>query len=165
MAHPYPPHRPELSYIGRRRYFLTFSTHARRLVFIEWSSVETVMAQFLRAADEQGFQIDAYCFMPDHAHVLVRGLTDASDCRTFIKSAKQYSGYYYKRQHRHRLWQRYGFDRVVRDDLEAALVVRYILSNPVRSGLVGHPTDYPYVGSQCYTLEELLQWSEYRTSA
>jgi REP element-mobilizing transposase RayT len=40
-----------------------------------------------------------------------------------------------------RLWQRYGFERVLRDDEATLDVARYILRNPVRAGLVDVPED------------------------
>jgi len=33
-----------------------------------------------------------------------------------------------------RLWQRYGFERVLRDDEATLVVAKYILENPLRAG-------------------------------
>jgi hypothetical protein len=60
-----------------------------------------------------------------------------------------------------KLWERYGDDRLIRDERELAMTVRYILANPVRAGLVRHPRDYPFLGSEKYSIDELLQWCEY----
>jgi putative transposase len=83
--------------------------------------------------------------MPDHLHIVVEGQSEDSDCKAFIKSAKQYSGYYYSQEHRRRLWDRYGHERIIRDDQELAMTVRYIVANPVRAGLVNHPSGYFWV--------------------
>jgi putative transposase len=99
--------------------------------------------------------------MPDHLHVIISGEDDLSDCKGFIKAAKQYSGYYFARAYRRRLWERYGHDRVIRDDQELAMTLRYLVANPVRDGLVQHPRDYPFLGSLVCTIDELLQWCEY----
>src|SRR5262249_43836589 len=45
--------------------------------FVEPSRVEIVLKQILRAAADEGFEIIAYCFMPDHLHLLVEARTDA----------------------------------------------------------------------------------------
>ena len=161
MAYPYPPRHPSLSYTGEQHYFLTFSTNEGRGIFADGVAVDLVLTQILRTAGERAFEITAYCFMPNHVHLLVRGQSDRSDCREFIKSAKQYSGYYYKQAHGWQLWQRYGFERVVRDDLERAFVIGYIVGNPVRAGLVSHPAEFPYLGSQVHSVEELLEMCEY----
>ena len=101
--------------------------------------------------------------MPDHLHLIVAGREDTSDVRRFIKLAKQYSGYYFKQLYGVQLWQRYGYERVIRDDVELALTIGYLLGNPVTAGLAGHPSKYPYIGSERYTMEELLAICEYET--
>ena len=103
--------------------------------------------------------------MPDHLHLIIGGEDDASDCKAFIKAAKQYSGYYFSQAHRSKLWERYGHDRVIRDEAELAMTLRYLLANPVRAGLVKHPRDYPFLGSTKYTVDELLEWCEYSEAA
>ena len=45
-----------------------------------------------------------------------------------------------------RLWQRYGYERVLRGTDETFAVAKYILENPVRAGIVRAPRDYPYLG-------------------
>ena len=110
--------------------------------------MHSAYAQILQAARTYHFEITAYCFMPDHLHLVIHGTAEHSDCKAFIKAAKQYSAYTFKQLQRFRLWQRYGFDRVIRDDAELALAIGYIVSNPVRAGLVRHPSDYAHLGSQ-----------------
>lgn len=88
-------------------------------------------------------------------------MSDDSNCLAFIKAAKQFSGYYYKQQYQRQLWQRYGYERVIRDDMERALTIRYVLANPVRAGLVADPRRFRRLGSQKYTIEELMTMSEY----
>jgi putative transposase len=161
MGYPYPPHHPDLPYTGRHHYFLTFRTYHSTSAFHDGDVVQLVHAQFLRAAAEEGFAVIAYCFMPDHVHLLVKGDMDRSDCKLFIKAAKQYSGYYFTRRWGRPLWQRYGFERVIRDDTERAFVIGYIVANPVTAGLVAHPSEYPYLGSHVYRLDELLEMCEY----
>ena len=94
--------------------------------------------------------------MPDHLHVLAQGTSDDSDCRRFIARGKQYSGFYFRRQFGTRLWQHYGFERVLRDNEPTFVVARYILENPVRAGLAASVEEYPFVGSSEYTLSELI---------
>ena len=94
--------------------------------------------------------------MPDHRHLLVDGQSAASDAKRLIARAKQHSGYDYSKHYRDVLWQRYGFEHVLRDDEVTMLVARYIVENPVRGGLVKDARDYPFVGSLVYRLEDLV---------
>jgi putative transposase len=161
MTHPYPPRWAEFPYVGRYNYSLTFVTDTRRPLFVTPDVVDLVLQQILRAAEKHTFAVLAYCFMPDHLHLIVGGESDDSDCKAFIKAAKQYSGYYYSQSYAARLWERYEHDRVLRDDQELAMTLRYVVANPVRDGLVKHPREYSFLGSAKYTVEELLQWCEY----
>jgi putative transposase len=152
-----PGHLTSFDYRGLYRYFLTFCTDYRQQFFVDAANVAITLPQISRAASENQFALLAYCFMPDHLHLLVEALDDQADCRNFIKKAKQYSGFYFSRARQQKLWQRYGFERVLRDDEATLDVARYILNNPLRAGLVRDVRDYPYVGSATYSLEEVLE--------
>jgi len=95
--------------------------------------------------------------MPDHLHLLIEAQSESSDCKRFIARAKQYSGYYYSKHHGGILWQRYGYEHVLRDDEVTLVVARYIVKNPLRAGLVERVEDYSFVGSLVYTLSDLLE--------
>ena len=143
-------------YAGPHQYFLTFCTRNRVPVFLGDAIARTVLAHFRRTAIEQSFTYLAYCLMPDHAHALVEGLTPDASLRLFVKSAKESSGRAYCRRARQRLWQEGYYEHVLRREEDARAVARYIIENPVRAGLVDHPSAYPYLGSDRWTLSQLL---------
>ena len=152
-----PGHLKSFDYRGLHRYSLTFCTNYRRPVFTDASTVTLVYQQILRAGAQEHFAIAAYCFMPDHLHLLVEGVDSDSDCLRFIKLAKQYSGFYYSKKYGQKLWQRYGFEHVLQDDELTLVVTRYILQNPVRAGLVEDPRKHPFSGSETHSIEHLLE--------
>jgi putative transposase len=147
MQHRHPEPARGFSYLGLHRYFLTFCTCYRAPLFTSAAPVGLVLAQISRASSEGRMALLAYCFMPDHLHLLVRGESEGSNCRDFIKRAKQYSGFRYSKAYGRKLWQRYGHDHVLRDDEKTADVVRYILLNPVRAGLCKRAADYPFANA------------------
>jgi putative transposase len=153
--------RPErlsgFDYIGRHRYFLTFCTFARHRHFTIGERVDMVRSQILRAAAQEDMAVIADCYMPDHLHLLIDGQAIASDGRRFIALAKQLSGYHFQKQVGERLWQRYGYERVLRDEEASLSVARYIFENPVRAGLVEKIADYRFSGSSVYTVEQILE--------
>lgn len=149
-----------MSYVGTGRYFLTLCTFERQSLFTARCHVELVRAQFLRTLGDQSFDGVAYCFMPDHVHLLVEAMTEGSDLKRFVKLAKQRSGYYFKQAFATRLWQRYGYEHILRREESTPSVVRYIIENPLHAGLALAPLDYPYWGSFRYTREELLEYAE-----
>jgi putative transposase len=161
-----PGHLRTFDYIGFYRYSLTFCCYSRRRAFENAPSVELVLLQIQRAAMDDQFSVIAYCFMPDHLHLLVEAQAESSNGLTFLNRAKQLSGFHYKQTFGRALWQRYGFEHehVLRDDEDMRHVARYILENPIRGGLVERVEDYPFVGSLRYTLNELLEGSTPETS-
>jgi hypothetical protein len=76
--------------------------------------VTAAAGQILRAAREEEFAIIAYCFMPEHLHMVVEGAAENSDLKTFISRAKQFSAYEHSQRAGKRLWQRYCFEHVIR---------------------------------------------------
>ena len=152
-----PGHLKTFDYRGLHQYFLTFCTHHRCRLFVAPERVLGVRTQIERAAIEQGFALIAYCFMPDHVHLLVEGRSEDSDCRPFIARAKQYSGFQYRAAFGERLWQRYGFERTLRSSEATVSVVRYIFENPLRAGLVERLAEYPFLGSSVYTLDDIRE--------
>ena len=97
----------QFDYLGPHRYFLTFCTEGRARLFDHGDVLWLVHAQILRAAVQGEFDVLAYCYMPNHVHLLVEGVADGSDGRDFIKRSRQYSGYAFARAYGRRLWQAY----------------------------------------------------------
>ena len=95
--------------------------------------------------------------MPDHLHLLVEGMSAAADLRRFVSDAKQSTGYWFKQQYRKPLWQVGYYDRVLRDGDVTLTVVRYVVRNPVRAGLVDDPAKYPFLGCPGLGLHAALE--------
>jgi len=66
MERRHPERAKGFDYLGFHRYLLKFCTHQRAPVFTSTASVELVLGQISRAANEERLAILAYCFMPDH---------------------------------------------------------------------------------------------------
>jgi putative transposase len=158
-----PAHLETFDYLGLHRYFLTFCACQRTCALESAERCTLVVTQFRRTAIEERFALLAYCFMPDHVHLLVEARSDDSNGLRFIRSAKQYSGFHYRRAFGVRLWQRYGFERVLRNNEDSLRVARYILENPVRAGLVRKVEDYPFLGSDLYSIAQMLEASQFES--
>jgi REP-associated tyrosine transposase len=137
---------PHFPYTGPHRYLLTICTYEKRSVFTACGVVDVVRTQILIAAQACGFEVIAYCFMPDHVHLVAQGVTDAASLPQFMQRAKQRSGYHGKRVIGHSVWQAGYHDRVLWLEADTPAVVAYVLENPVRAGLVEKPGDYAFSG-------------------
>ena len=93
--------------------------------------------------------------MPDHLHALVDGMRPNSHFLKFVAMFKQRAAFTFAQGRGEVLWQEGFFEHVLRgeDDLEG--IAAYIVENPIRAGLCRDASEYPYLGSGCYTFEEL----------
>jgi putative transposase len=107
-----------------------------------------------KTAAYHSFNVLTYCFMPNHLHLLLEG-GEHSNLGRFIKVYKQVTAFYYKKKTGMRLWQRSYYDRLLRKDIFALDVIKYILDNPVRWQLVEEFFEYPYLGSFVFSEEDL----------
>ena len=157
-------------YKGGYRYFITLCTFNKKPAFEDNILVNPALPFRLRKGGVNwlidvlreksksfGFKIWAYCFMPDHLHLLIEGKDSNSDMKQFISSYKQYTSYYHKkqtglpvplaRQTGTPLWQINFYEHVLRNEEDTMNVVYYIFGNPVRKGLVGDYRKYKFLGS------------------
>ena len=143
-------------YTGGHRYFLTICTKRRVRVFVTREAVDVVLAQLLQSARDQRMAVIAYCFMPDHLHLLVEGTDPASQLTEFVRIFKQRSSFHFQKIFASELWQRSYFERVLRGHESWIDAARYVVANPLRSGMVERVEDYPFVGSMTMSVRDLL---------
>ena len=67
-------------------------------------------------------------------------------CR-LMNSWKQQTGYAHARATGSKLWQNGYYDHVLRKDEDRLGIIAYLLSNPLRAGLVSDLRRYPFWGS------------------
>jgi putative transposase len=152
------PKRPRIQgfpYVGFHRYSLIICTRDRESLFRDARVVTPVLTTIRQCAATCDFAVFAYCFMPDHLHLIVSATADSADLRAFISRWKQRAGYEHRQRTGQFLWQPSYFDHVLRDEEEMQRAVRYVLDNPIRKGLVTEFTEYPFSGSDVFSVEEL----------
>jgi putative transposase len=147
---------PRANYLGHKWYFLTACTQDRVPRLHNPPLVSQHLELLTGRAREEFFDIQAYCFMPDHLHLLVSGREEASDCLAFIYGFKQRSAFAFKQATGQRLWQHKPYDHILRPDERWEAVAYYIWMNPVRKGLCARPEDWPYSGSYTMDWKRLL---------
>lgn len=140
------------------RFFVTMATAGRRPWFRTAEITVRCVAELRAACEREGFALLAYCFMPDHLHVLVGSEVDGANLVHFVHGYKQRTGWWFRNRYRAGglkaspttpadrpfLWQKSYYDHVLRQDEDVAQVVGYILANPVQAELVEEATQYAY---------------------
>ena len=111
----------------------------------------------LISSAQNAFAVYAYCFMPDHVHLLVEGRVETAALEPYVKDVKQRVSYHDLLKGSRKVWQPGFYERVLREDEPTIVVAKYILENPVRKGLVQEPRDYPYSGSTEWTWDQMIE--------
>jgi putative transposase len=138
---------PASEYIGRKWYFLTMVVEGREHRLLDPPRVVEHLDHLQECAQASHFQIPAYCFMPDHLHLLTNGIEENSDLLKFADDFKQDTGFDFKQQSGIRFWQKKFHDHILRSNERWESVACYIWMNPVRKGLCQRPQDWPFSGS------------------
>ena len=152
------PKRPRLQYfeyIGIYTYFLTILTSGRQNYFKEPSTAEPLIRLLREISEKEYFSVIAYCFMPDHLHLLVTGLEEQSNLQNFVKLFKQKSGFWFKQRTHQNLWHLSYYDHILRKVEAIKDVAMYILNNPVRKGIVTDFKEYRFSGSFTMNIHDL----------
>jgi REP-associated tyrosine transposase len=142
---------PKQNYIGPRAYFLTLCTRDRMPYFRSHRIARWILESLQQTAAQQSFTVRAYCLMPDHLHALVQGDSRSANLLTFVKAFKHKTTFHFRSKTGKTLWQISFFDHILRTAEDLSNTADYILSNPVRAGLVRRPNEYPH--SQRYIEE------------
>ncbi len=95
--------------------------------------------------EKLGYRLYGYCAMPDHLHVLLSPAASGVPLSRWLREFKSFTtNKHQKMTGNARLWQRSANDHVCRQGETAETVLRYIVENPVRAGLVEQWQDWPW---------------------
>ncbi len=126
-----------------RAYLLTSVTYGRRPMFRGWRTGAPVAQALQNAAEEGWAESLAWVIMPDHFHwlaVLQSGTVSQLMQRVKSRSALAVNRYLGRTG---RIWQSGYYDHALRKEEDLRQVARYLVANPLRSGLVERIGDYP----------------------
>ncbi len=125
-------------------YLLTTVTCGREPVLSDFYQAR-LLIDVLRRQQEEGL-VDSLAFvaMPDHLHWLVELKKGA--LATLMQQVKGASARRINAQRGRTgaLWQPGYHDRAIRRDEDLRAVARYLVGNPIRTGLVARVMDYPH---------------------
>lgn len=106
------------------------------------------MLDVLRATcASHSFRVYAYCFMPDHLHLILNGENDSSSLPRVVQPFKSLASREARKIGITNLWQKGFYDHVLRDSNSIDAAACYMFMNPVRAGLSPRAEGWPYSGS------------------
>jgi REP element-mobilizing transposase RayT len=146
--------RAEKAYLKSRRLFGKWDNELDKsttdVKYLSDPRVADMVVESLHFRDGKVFDLIAFCVMPNHGHVVFT---------PFEKSKNRYHSlskimHSFKRYTAHEanlisgrsgaFWQHESYDHFIRDNAELERVVKYVLYNPVKAGLVTEQTNWKW---------------------
>lgn len=112
--------------------------------------VAALVAENLHSRDGQVYDLDTFCIMPNHVHVVFTPLRREDGTYealpAIMQGLKGPTAYQANLLlgRRGKFWQHESYDHGVRDEAEWRRIIAYVLNNPVKAGLVRHWRDWPW---------------------
>lgn len=146
---------PDEIYRGIQTVAFTLCIKGRSEYFTSSEQCIVFVDILLGSAKKFNCEIVVYLFMPDHCHFILEGIDENANALSAIKAFKQKSGYWLSQHEPEVKWQKDFYDHIIRKEENLRKQFDYILTNPVRKGLVNNWKDYPLKGS---TIHDFNQW-------
>lgn len=125
-------------------YHITIGAYEKQDIFTGSSINQVIINSLKVSAKLYGYELIAYCLMPNHLHVLVQADKRPKHLSKFIRAFKSYCTNANLTETSRKLWQRSFYDHILRKDEDLAAVADYILNNPMRKGLVVEREQYEW---------------------
>ncbi|MCD7099326.1 transposase [Stenotrophomonas sp. MMGLT7] len=125
-------------------YMVTTVASSRRRLFLEETAAVAAIDEIRRHERDGWMHSLAWVLMPDHLHWLFALNKDSlSRCMQSYKS-RSAQAINASLRRRGRIWQPGFYDHRVRDDEDQRCLALYVVTNPIRAGLVKRASEYPY---------------------
>jgi putative transposase len=120
----------------------TLSKQSSGPLWLNNHEIATIVAESLHFCNNRQYELDAYCIMPNHVHLVCMPLLQEDGSYIAISRIMLTIKGFTARKANQLLnrqgafWEHENYDRVIRDNEEWRRIVTYIQMNPVKAGLV-----------------------------
>lgn len=125
-------------------YAVTVVTRARIPLFMDDPLAQRVVAEFQGTALAEHADPVAWVVMPDHLHWLFQLKAGHLSSAVQVLKSRTTRSINAVRSGQGSVWQPGFYDHRLRDEDDLMHQARYIITNPLRRGLVAKLCDYPY---------------------
>lgn len=150
-----PKRLPRDRYLGERTVAFHAAILNRKPVFTNDQTLGAQVELLEKASREFRCVVPIYCFMPDHAHIMIMGISAEADLLSAMSKFKMLSGTWLYRK-KLPAWQKDFFDHVMRVGEDWRHHASYLANNPVRAGLASDWSLYPFTGSIGCDLQDIV---------
>lgn len=151
---PDPQERARRAYLEQRRLFgkwdTALDTAQSGPFWLRDPRIAELVAESLHHRDGRVYDLDAFCIMPNHVHLVYTPLPKADGAYHAMSAIMHSLKRYTARQANLSLgregdfWQHENYDHAMRDEAEWRRIITYVLNNPVKAGLVRHWEEWPW---------------------
>ncbi len=151
-----------------RRWFRRFEDvlhqEQSKIVWLKNEKVADLVADSLKYRDGDSYHLKAFCIMSNHVHVVFKPLLDAQSLQEIkdsnplkyessaptlgeiMQSLKGFTAHKANRilNRTGKFWEVERYDHEVRNEEELGRIVKYVLNNPVKAGLVKNWRDWKW---------------------
>jgi putative transposase len=151
-----------------RRWFAKFEDvlhqEESNVVWLKDERVAELVADSLKYRDGKVYHLKAFCIMSNHVHVVFKPLLDEKSLKeiqgsnplkfvssiptlgAIMQSLKGYTAHEANKilNRTGQFWEEESYDHEVRNDEELSRIVKYVLNNPVKAGLVKDWRDWQW---------------------
>jgi putative transposase len=119
------------------------------------AEVARVVAQALHAYAGRGYDLHAFCVMPNHVHAVITPLRREEGTYHWLPSIMRLLKGRTARQanvvlgRKGAFWEHENYDHVVRDEAELGRIITYVLDNPVKAGLSESRDEWEWSYCEC----------------
>ena len=150
-------------------YFFTLVSYNRRRIFCEDDFLQTFKKSIKQVQQQYPFEIIAWVQLPDHLHCIWRMPTNDANysmrwsqikrlttqaCPQYYLPLNELSYSKVKRNERG-IWQRRFYEHQIKDEVDFIKHMDYLHFNPVKHGLVGKVSEWPYSSFHRYVKQGL----------
>ena len=144
----------DVSEFEHRRWFGKFDDYLDRVIcgeaFLNNEQVAALIANSIHYRDGKVYDLVAFCIMPNHVHLVITPLENSeSDFYSLTKILQSLKRHTAKQSNlilgrSDAFWQDESYDHIVRNKSELEWIIKYVLNNPVKSGLVDDWTKWKW---------------------
>lgn len=116
--------------------------------WLQQPEIAAIIVESLHYRDGKVYDLDTFCIMSNHAHVVFTPLEKEEGIyhplQMIMHSLKRHTARQGNKilEREGNFWHHESYDHVIRDRLEWERIVRYVLNNPVKVGLVASWQDW-----------------------
>jgi REP element-mobilizing transposase RayT len=135
-----------LKFQERGHYHINNRGLQKKKIFFDREDYKYFLKKMFEYKDKFSIEVIFYCLMPNHFHLVIRQNTGVGTIQFISMVQLLYAKYFNKKYGRKgQLFEGRYRPKVIKDQKYMMQLIRYLMENPVRAGLVKKPEDWEFL--------------------